>query len=122
MMISRPSIALLTICVILFDCAHAQPIAGGWQVTTDEVLLSEMLALTQSELAKTDGTNSPSITVMKLERQVVAGTNLRLQFLSDDKKQCVLIAFKPLPSTGQPTEVKSLDCQEKRSRCRPGSS
>ena len=111
-MVFRSSIVFFTISFLLVHQVHPQLIVGGWQVSTDEQLTAEMVGLAQTQLVSSYGAGSSPVKVIQLEKQVVAGTNLRLTFQSGQKLQCILTAFKPLPHTNNPTQVKSFTCQE----------
>ena len=111
-MVFRSSLVFLTIGLLLVHRAPA-PIVGGWQDSTDEQAIAKMTALAQTQLTTTYGDNSASIEDVHLQKQVVAGTNLRLTFQYNHKYQCELTAFQPLAYTGKPIEVKSFNCQKR---------
>ena len=65
--------------------------------------LEEMLKATGTEIA------IASLAVQRLATQVVAGCNYRVHAKINGDKDYVFRAFKPLPHTGMPMELRSIE-------------
>ena len=111
----RLSLVSLTISFILFQQTHAllNLVGGGWLVCKEEKLISDVVALAHSHVSRSYNLKAPCIEVTKMEKQVLLGTNIRLQFVVDGKKKCQLTAFKPWLFTLQPLALQKCDCQDK---------
>ena len=70
-----------------------------------------MVALAQTQLTTRFSAESPTIEVVQLERQTVAGINLRLTFIYDNQQRCQLTAFKPIQANDNQIQSKNLACQ-----------
>ena len=109
-MFVRLLVLFVGIDIIQFGDACSKLRVGGWQANSDSTLQNEMVTLARQQLKATSNLASEPIQVVSFETQVVAGTNLRLKFIVNEQQKCTLQAFKPLPYTKKPTEIKSFNC------------
>lgn len=90
-----------------------EPVVADWEDCDEDKSVSEVVDLAQKHVVKNYGVAAPLIKVLEFKKQLVSGTNFRLRFLFDGKKKCQLNAFKPLPQTNKPIEVKDCTCEDK---------
>ena len=73
------------------------------------VYLSQPTLQILGDISRVYGKAVSSITIDSYKTQVVAGLNYRLKATTDAGESVIVLAFKPLPHTGNPIEIKSVD-------------